>query len=84
MQDGGYGLKDALMGGPGLCGYAFNAGVYCVDCGREIIRALPKQTWDFVEFRDSETVPQPIFFGESDIAQHCGDCGEYLYGPDEN
>lgn len=29
---------------------------------------------------DSDTVPQPIFFGESDCPQHCGDCDEYLYG----
>jgi len=28
----------------------------------------------------SEFLPQPIFFGESDVAEHCAKCGEYLYG----
>jgi hypothetical protein len=32
--------------------------------------------------RDSEVMPQPIFFGESDHAQYCADCSEYLYGKD--
>jgi hypothetical protein len=85
-----YSLKDALMGGPGLDGYAYNADVYCVPCGRDIIRAVFREHAEAnagseilsdLEFGDSETCPQPIFFGESpDCAQHCGDCGEYLYG----
>lgn len=81
-------LKDALMGGPGLDGYAFRADVYCVDCGRKAIREvfaeLPNGEIDDLLFQDSETVPQPIFFGEADCAQHCGDCGEYLYGTEES
>ena len=76
-------LKDALMGGPGLDGYTFNADVYCVDCGRDIIREVFHKaggTLDDLAFRDSETCPQPIFFGEADSAEHCGDCGDFLYG----
>ncbi len=78
-------LRSALLGGPGLDGYAFNADVYCVDCGRETIRALhaegklPEE--GSPEFGDTEHCPIPIFFGESpDWALHCGECGEYLYG----
>lgn len=76
-------LKDALLGGPGLDGYTYNADVYCVACGQEITRRVFAQfpngiLWPFAQ--DSETVPQPIFFGESpDSPQHCGECGEYLY-----
>jgi len=78
-----YTLKQALSGGPGLDGYAYNADVYCVDCGQDIVRAVFKaaQTpFDDVRFCDSEELPQPIFFGEADSAQHCAECGEYLYG----
>jgi ribosomal protein S27E len=75
------------MGGPGLDGYAYHASVYCVDCGREIVEDIaadvaPKLSGtDDPLFSDSETLPQPIFFGESDTAQHCDKCGAYLYGP---
>ena len=83
-KDGLYTKRDATLGGPGLDGYAYQADVYCVECSHDIIEGLD---WpcDELTFQDSESVPQPIFFGESDIAQHCADCGEYLYGPqDEN
>ena len=73
--------RDMLLGGPGHDGYGFNADVYCVDCGREIINKLPDVEYDDLDFRDMDKVPQPIFFGESDSAQYCGNCGEYLYGP---
>ena len=80
-------VKDALLGGPGLDGYAFNADVYCVDCGQEITRRVfgeaPGGEVDDLTFQNSESVPQPVFFGESDCAQHCGECGEYLYGPQD-
>jgi len=79
--------RDALLGGPGLDGYAWQADVYCVDCGREITRkvfeARSGAPVPFPEAGDSDTLPQPIFFGESDGAQHCADCGEYLYGDGE-
>lgn len=75
--------RDMLLGGPGLDGYTFNADVYCIECGRALIQALPREQYDDVDARDSEQVPQPIFFGEHEIAQHCGECGEYLYGPQE-
>jgi len=82
-------VTENLKGGPGLDGYAYNADVYCVDCGEEITREIAAKVaptltgTDDPLFSDSETVPQPIFFGESDSAQHCGKCGEYLYGEDE-
>ena len=75
--------RDLLLGGPGLDGYAFNAAVYCVPCGQALIRALPCGAYDSLDARDSEVVPVPIFFGESDCAEHCDDCGEYLYGDTE-
>ena len=77
-----YSLKDALMGGPGLDGYAYNADIYCVDCGREIVREVfdGKDCIGEVEFFDSEKMPQPIFFGESECEEHCGNCGVYMYG----
>lgn len=80
-------LKDALMGGPGLRCYAYCAAMYCIDCGRDIIRTeWPKLAneageVDDLTFGDSERLPQPAFFPESDTAQHCDHCGEYLYGP---
>lgn len=80
-------LRNLTMGGPGHDGYAYNADVYCVRCGRDIVnwlwakgfcdRSPPSED----QAQDSERWPQPIFFGESDHAQHCGECGEYLYGP---
>ena len=83
-------LRAALARGPGLNGYAYCADVYCVDCGRRTIRELAEAgqhekltSTDDPSFRDSENIPQPIFFGESDAAQHCGDCGVFLYGEGE-
>jgi hypothetical protein len=72
---------DMMLGGPGLDGYTYCADVYCVPCAHEIIRTLPREVYSDLEARDSDAVPCPIFFGEADTAQHCGDCGEYLYGP---
>ena len=72
---------DMLLGGPGLDGYAFQADTYCVPCGQAIIRALPQAEYPDDVACDSDTVPQPIFFGEHpDRAVHCAECGEYLYG----
>lgn len=65
-------LRDALLGGPGLDGYAYNADVYCVDCGADLTRLAFKD--------DKAELPAPIFFGESDTPQHCAKCGEFLYG----
>jgi hypothetical protein len=73
--------REMLLGGPGLDGYAFCADVYCVDCGQDLIRKLPREDYDELDANDSDTVPCPVFFGESDTAQHCANCGEYLYGP---
>ena len=81
--------QGAVTGGPGLDGYVYNADVYCIDCGREIIHSIydgcPRGMTgiEFPEAGDSETVPQPIFFGESDTEQHCAECGTYLYGEEQ-
>ena len=85
MKTDTYTLEDALLGGPGLYGYAYQADVYCVDCGVDIARAVfaERPEVDGMTFGDSEEVPQPIFSGENlDCAEYCGDCGEYLYGDD--
>ena len=74
--------RDMLLGGPGLDGYAYRADVYCIPCGQAIVQAGPEEIPAPMD-RDSDTTPQPIFFGEADSAQHCGECGEYLYGPEE-
>jgi ribosomal protein S27E len=79
-------LETVLLGGPGLDGYASTAAVYCVDCGEAIIYEVFKDYPNgiaYPECFDSETLPQPIFFGESDTAQYCDKCGEYLYGPQD-
>ena len=72
--------RQMLLGGPGLDGYAYNADTYCVPCGQRIIENLPREDYGDLDACDSEQVPQPIFFGEADSAQHCDTCGEYLYG----
>lgn len=78
-------LRELLMGGPGLNGYAYKADTYCVECARTIIQeqvapflhAIPEYL-----HTDTDHVPQPIFFGDTDRAVHCCHCGEYLYGTD--
>lgn len=82
-------IRACTMGGPGLNGYAYNADTYCEDCGEKIAREIAGKvahkltSTDDILFRDSETCPQPIFFGESpDGEQNCGDCGAYMYGED--
>ena len=80
-------IADFLLGGPGHDGYAYQADVYCVDCGQDIIETLYADDYELLLEEDSNSAPQPIFFGESpDYAQHCAECGEYLYGEesDEN
>ena len=77
-------LSELLLGGPGHDGYAYNADVYCVDCGQAIIRELYAEgAYNQGDSGTTDEFPQPIFFGESDYAQHCGECGEYLYGESE-
>jgi hypothetical protein len=85
MTDPKYTVECALDGGPGLDGYAYNADIYCVPCGQALIEAVfkVKPEMDELEFNDSAECPQPIFFGESDYAEHCGGCGAYLYGEQE-
>lgn len=77
-------IREATKGGPGLDGYAYQADVYCVDCGQQIVReiapyvAADMPDTDNPAFRDSERVPQPIFFGETDRPEYCAQCGEML------
>jgi len=75
--------NEMLLGGPGLDGYVYQADTYCVSCGQGIIESGP----DFIPApldQDSETTPQPIFFGENDHRKvYCAVCGEYLYGEDD-
>ena len=78
-------INEATLGGPGLDGYSYRADIYCVDCGEDIIDKIADKVAPQLEdtnnplFSDSETLPQPIFFGEADCEQHCGSCGEFLY-----
>lgn len=82
-------IAEASLGGPGLDGFAYCAEVYCPECGRGIIREIAPKVAPTISgvgdcyFYDSETVPQPIFFGESDSAQYCAECGEFMYGTEE-
>jgi hypothetical protein len=81
-----YSKKDALMGGPGLDGYAYQADVYCVDCGRDLIHQVFGDREEIADhvFQDSAKLPQPIFFGESEEEQLCANCGRYCYGEGED
>lgn len=78
-------IRAATLGGPGLDGYSYQADIYCVDCGEDIIETLADKVAPQLEntdnplFSDSEVLPQPVFFGEADDKQHCGSCGEFLY-----
>ena len=71
---------EMLLGGPGLEGYAYRAEVFCVTCGQAMIAEGPDEVQAPFD-KDSDTTPQPIFFGESDSAEYCGHCSDYLYGP---
>jgi hypothetical protein len=75
---------DMKLGGPGLDGYIYNADVLCTACAHAVIDALPRERYTDLEAGDSEVVPVPVFFGESDFPQHCGECGMYLYGEAED
>ena len=71
------------MSGPGHEGYSYNSDEYCVNCGQDVITELFEDgQYKDGESYDTETHPQPIFFGESDCEQNCCSCGEYLYGED--
>lgn len=80
--------REATLGGPGLDGYAYRAALYCTTCAREIMRALLENYPDYtlmqlVRDGNSDEFPVPVFFGESDHAEHCDKCGMYLYGRDD-
>lgn len=73
-------LREALLSGPGLDGYAWDSDTFCVPCGRTIIVESFQEDGENVQDR---LLPYPIFFGEHEIAQHCANCGAYLYGSEE-
>ena len=79
-------IRETMLGGPGLDSYAFQAALYCRGCARDIVRKvagkLKLTSTDDCLFQDSETLPQPGFFSESDSEEFCDSCGEYLYGGD--
>ena len=81
-------IYESTTYGPGMDGFAYQADTYCIMCGEEIIRNIapevaPKLSGtDDPDFQNSEVVPVPIFFGESDRVVNCNECGEYLYGSD--
>lgn len=62
-------VKMALMGGPGLTGYAFQGDLISVAHARRIIpqilKADPSLTPDELEWRSTDHLPQPDFFGET-------------------
>lgn len=78
-------IHQATLGGPGLDGYSYRADVWCIDCGETIIKEIADKVAPKIEdtsdplFSDSETLPQPIFFGEADDKQYCSSCGQFLY-----
>jgi hypothetical protein len=83
---------ELTKGGPGHDGYAYNCEVYCPVCGAEIIDSIIQEREEkgihehseLVEIiQDTNDLPAPIFFGESDSAEYCANCGKYLYGPEE-
>jgi len=71
--------SELLRGGPGLDGYVYRGELYCIPCGSEIIAQGPDVVPDEDAY-DSDVTPQPIFFGEHELPQHCSQCGAYLYG----
>ena len=71
--------REALLGGPGLRAYAYNAALYCIECGRAIIIKLFEGSSRTAIMAD-EDVPSPCFFPESDQMEHCNECEDYLYG----
>ena len=69
-------------------GYIYQADVYCDDCGDAIcarIRAVGNAPEDEMETRsyDSDNFPKPYApkHEESDVAEHCGVCGQFLFNP---
>jgi len=75
-----YTRADVFKGGPGLCAYAFRAALYCPACARGL--DFGPGPFDWLTFCDSESVPSPVFFGESDAAEFCDTCSGFLYGAD--
>ena len=74
-----YYREDVFRGGPGLRAYVYRAEIYCPACAQALdFGAGP---WDWIDFTDSDTVPQPAFFPESDSPQYCAACERFLYGP---
>jgi ribosomal protein S27E len=67
--------------GPGHDGFAWQADTYCVECGEHIVKSLT--CLNVIDSGDSGQFPQPIFFGESDSEVYCADCGDFMYGEND-
>ena len=83
-------IYQGTLGGPGLSGYSYQASVYCIGCGEAIYNDIATEVahklsgTDDPRFSNGEVVPQPIFFGEHEVAQFCAECDHYLYGGELN
>jgi hypothetical protein len=58
--------------------------MHCDNCGAQILQDMadrhqipPEGDW---RRNDSDHIPQPAWFAGADHPQHCGTCGEYMYG----
>jgi hypothetical protein len=61
--------------------YIFQADIYCSDCARNIREMLPL---DARASDDSDSYPQGPYAnggGESDVPEHCAECGTFLENP---
>jgi hypothetical protein len=75
-------IKQATMGGPGLCAYAYHTAYLCIECGQKITKIVAKAISDSefpieetdLRFSDSDHLPQPVFFGESYQQEYCDIC----------
>lgn len=56
--------------------YAYNADIYCDDCGGKIREELDGE--GFEDTGDTDEYPQYFDDDESDCPQHCGDCHVFL------
>ncbi len=64
--------------------YIYQADLYCEDCGNKLrakLNAGIPRTKDTGDSDDFPQGPYPNGGGESDVAQHCGDCGCFLENP---
>ena len=62
--------------------YAFNASLFCEDCGKRLVAAMDaKETQDNGDSDQYPQGPYPHGGGEADTPQHCEACGVFLENP---